>query len=171
MLQVRIHLLLSLRTFLLDVQQYHQLIYLKRYSPKNKFQGIWILELTLNYLLTRILSASVRVNTNKELKVVPLKKTIFIGRFASETTAEDNTEYVKLKLNRNIQICSNGPLNTKLPSILVDSFNFHFHFIVFTETWLNDSINNSELQCSKYQSFRCDRTDKSKKLEVVYLLL
>lgn len=49
-------------------------------------------------------------------------------------------------------------LNTKLSSRFVDSFNFNFHFIVITETWLKDS----ELLCSKYQTFRCDRTDISK---------
>lgn len=54
-------------------------------------------------------------------------------------------------------------LNTKLSALYVDSFNFNHHIIVFTETWIQNNINNSEILCNKYQIFRCDRFDKNKK--------
>lgn len=48
-------------------------------------------------------------------------------------------------------------LNTKLSSLYVDSFNFHHHIIIFTETWLTDTVLNSEIMCDNFQIFRRDR--------------
>lgn len=54
-------------------------------------------------------------------------------------------------------------LKSKLTTLYVDSFNFEYDIIAFTETWLHESIFSSEILCSKYQIFRCDRHDITKK--------
>lgn len=54
-------------------------------------------------------------------------------------------------------------INSKLTNLYADSFGFSYHIIIFTETWLQDKINNPEILCGKYQIYRCDRSDKTKK--------
>lgn len=54
-------------------------------------------------------------------------------------------------------------LKTKLTTLFVDSFEFNHHVIIFTETWLNVQIHNSEILCDEYHIYRCDRTDITKK--------
>lgn len=48
-------------------------------------------------------------------------------------------------------------LNTKLNSLYVDSYNFRHHIVIFTETWLTDTVLNSEIMCDNFQIFRRDR--------------
>ena len=54
-------------------------------------------------------------------------------------------------------------LKTKLTTLFVESFNFNHHVIIFTETWLNDNIHNSEILSDDYHIYRCDRLDLYKK--------
>lgn len=53
-------------------------------------------------------------------------------------------------------------INTKITSLYANSFDFTYHVIAFTETWLNDkkNIHNAEILCPKYQLFRYDRPHK-----------
>lgn len=48
-------------------------------------------------------------------------------------------------------------LNTKLPSIYNQSFDFLYDVIIFTETWLVDNVLNTEIFCGNYQIYRRDR--------------
>lgn len=54
-------------------------------------------------------------------------------------------------------------LNTKLTSLYTNSFDFSYHIIAFSETWLNNKRNilDYEILCSRYQIFRYDRLHKS----------
>lgn len=44
-----------------------------------------------------------------------------------------------------------------MSSLFTDSFGFNHHAIVFTETWLNANILNSEIFCNNYIIYRRDR--------------
>lgn len=46
-------------------------------------------------------------------------------------------------------------IKSKLTKLYVDS---HTDVLMFTETWLNESINGYEILCSDYKIFRCDRS-------------
>ena len=51
-------------------------------------------------------------------------------------------------------------LNSKLKNLYLNSFSFNSSVIVFTETWLNPSIYNTEIFFSTYSIFRRDRDGK-----------
>lgn len=51
-------------------------------------------------------------------------------------------------------------LNTKLPRLYVDSFNFEYKVLVFTETWLKPGTFNSEIMCGNFLIYRKDRIHK-----------
>lgn len=51
-------------------------------------------------------------------------------------------------------------LNSKLSRLFVDSYDFDFDVIVFSETWLKDNVLNSEIFCNKYIIYRKDRPNK-----------
>ncbi len=51
-------------------------------------------------------------------------------------------------------------LNTKLTDLYLNSSNFNFHIIGFTETWLKPHIFDNEILNSEFQIFRCDRLNR-----------
>lgn len=52
-------------------------------------------------------------------------------------------------------------MKSKLNELYLKSFCLHYDIIVLTETWLNESILDSEIFCSEYSIYRCDRNIKN----------
>ena len=48
-------------------------------------------------------------------------------------------------------------LNTKLSNLYLKRFGLEYDIVAMTETWLNSSVQNSEIFCSNYNLFRKDR--------------
>lgn len=52
-------------------------------------------------------------------------------------------------------------LNTKLVNLFANSYSFHYHVIIFTETWLKDNIFDTEILCARYQIYRKNRNQRN----------
>lgn len=48
-----------------------------------------------------------------------------------------------------------------MSNLLVNSFDFNYDVIIFTETWLKDNVFNSEILCNKYQIYRYNRNNRN----------